>query len=76
MHPMQESRVWTRMMWCRYVTPREPWLICRLSRSMESLFPSPRATVREGERKREREGGRERERERERECVCVSLPTK
>ena len=63
MHPMQESRVWTRMMWCRYVTPGETCLICRLSRSTESLFPSPRATVKKGER----EGERERERERERE---------
>ena len=46
---------------------RDTCLICRLSRSTESLFPSPRATVREGEGEREgkRERGRERGRQRE-----------
>ena len=44
---------------------RDTCLICRLSRSTESLFPSPRATVKEGEREGERERERERGRERE-----------
>ena len=35
--------------------PDETCLICRLSRSTESLFPSPRATLIEGERERESE---------------------
>ena len=43
---------------------RDTCLICRLSRSTESLSPSPRATVREGEREGERERGREGEGER------------